>query len=125
MEAKRCINVTREQREFLKKAFKVSGAMVSYALNFNERKGQTELARRIRSLALQKGGYVLSTLPESEVIHDSDGYMRQHYANGWMWECDKHNNVLTVVDGCGNAVEKLENVTVSDIEAVQTRLAAM
>ena len=52
------ITVTRSQREFLAKAFGVTKEMVSYALNFHPVKGQSDLAKKIRSLAVQRGGFL-------------------------------------------------------------------
>ena len=49
MEFKRVIEVTKETRDFLQKAFDVTGTMVWYALNFDEKRGQSDLAKRIRS----------------------------------------------------------------------------
>ncbi len=68
--------------------------MVSYALNFHPVKGQSDLAKKIRSLAVQRGGFELVTAPTSEVVHDADNMMRQHFENGWMWEGDKNTGVL-------------------------------
>lgn len=103
---KRVITVTRSQREFLAKAFGVTKEMVSYALNFHPVKGQSDLAKKIRSLAVQRGGFELVTAPTSEVVHDADNMMRQHFENGWMWEGDKNTGVLELKDvrkseGCG------------------------
>ena len=73
MEFKRVIEVTKETRDFLQQAFDVTGTMVWYALNFDEKRGQSDLAKRIRNLALQKGGVVLNIGPEIETIHSADG----------------------------------------------------
>ena len=96
---KRVITVTRSQREFLAKAFGVTKEMVSYALNFHPVKGQSDLAKKIRSLAVQRGGFELVTAPTSEVVHDADNMMRQHFENGWMWEGDKNTGVLELQGG--------------------------
>jgi len=122
---KKVISVTREQKAFLRKAFKVSGQMVYLALTFDEKRGNTPLAERIRSLALQRGGFTLLTLPESEVVHDADGWMRQHFRNGWMWECDKRTGRLELRDASGRVVETHEDATMRDLEALQRRVAAI
>ena len=85
MEFKRVIEVTKETRDFLQQAFDVTGTMVWYALNFDEKRGQSDLAKRIRSLALQKGGVVLNIGPEVETIHSADGRMRQYFHTMFYW----------------------------------------
>lgn len=122
---KKVISVTREQKDFLMKAFGVTEVMVWYALTYNEKRGNTELAKRIRSLALQRGGVALVTLPMSEVIHNSDSTMSQWFANGMMWECDKTTGRLELKDASGAVVETLEDVSVNDIEKLQSRVLSM
>lgn len=122
---KKVISVTREQRDFLMKAFKVSGVMVWYALTYDEKKGNTDLAKRIRALALQRGGVALVTLPASEVIHNSDKTMCQWFGNGMSWECDKETSRLWLRNGKGEVVETHENVTIPDIERLQARISRM
>lgn len=120
---KKVISVTKEQRAFLRKAFGVSDVMVWYALTYNERRGNTDLARRIRSLALQRGGVALVTLPMSEVIFNGDGTMCQWFENGMSWEADKATGRLELRDGEGKVVETRENAAIADIERLQARLA--
>ena len=119
---KKVITVTRSQREFLAKAFGVTKEMVSYALNFHPVKGQSELAKKIRCLAVQRGGFELVTAPTSEVVHDADGVMRQYFENGWWWEADKRTGLLVVLDEKGNLKKSIENAKVADIDAVQREI---
>lgn len=88
---KKFIDVSKKTRDFLGKTFGVTERMVLYSLSYDERNGQSETARRIRSLAMQKGGIVYVTSPESETIHDADGYMRQYFGNGAMLEVNKES----------------------------------
>lgn len=122
---RKVISVTREQKDFLMKAFGVSGQMVWLALTYDEKRGNSELARRIRSLALQRGGVALVTLPMSEVIHNSDATMVQWFGNGMMWECDKRTGRLELKDAGGAVVETHENVSINDIEELQSRVLSM
>ena len=122
---KRVITVTRSQREFLAKAFGVTKEMVSYALNFHPVKGHSDLAKKIRSLAVQRGGFELVTAPASEVVHDADGVMRQYFENGWMWEADKNTGLLVVLDEKGNLKKSIENAKVADIDAVQREIESV
>lgn len=122
---KRVITVTRSQREFLAKAFGVTKEMVSYALNFHPVKGQSDLAKMIRCLAVQRGGFELVTAPASEVVHDADGVMRQYFENGWWWEADKRTGLLVVLDEKGNLKKSIENAKVADIDAVQREIESV
>ena len=119
------ITVTRSQREFLAKAFGVTKEMVSYALNFHPVKGQSDLAKKIRCLAVQRGGFELVTAPASEVVHDADGVMRKYFENGWMWEADKRTGLLVVLDEKGNLKKSIENAKVADIDAVQREIESV
>lgn len=122
---KRVITVTRSQREFLAKAFGVTKEMVSYALNFHPVKGQSDLAKKIRCLAVQRGGFELVTAPASEVVHDADGVFKKYFENGWMWEADKRTGLLVVLDEKGNLKKSIENAKVADIDAVQREIESV
>lgn len=122
---KKVISVTKEQREFLCKAFGVTKQMVSYALNYNQTWGQSELAKKLRAMAIRRGGCVMVCAPESAVVYDADGMMRQHFENGMMWEGDKHTGRLELKDERGAVVECIEHATLRDIERVQARVSAL
>ena len=122
---KRVITVTRSQREFLAKAFGVTKEMVSYALNFHPVKGHSDLAKKIRSLAVQRGGFELVTAPASEVVHDADGVFKKYFENGWMWEADKNTGLLVVLDEKGNLKKSIENAKVADIDTVQREIESV
>ena len=122
---KRVITVTRSQREFLAKSFGVTKEMVSYALNFHPVKGQSDLAKKIRCLAVQRGGFELVTAPASEVVHDADGVFKKYFENGWMWEADKRTGLLVVLDEKGNLKKSIENAKVADIDAVQREIESV
>lgn len=122
---KRVISVTKSQREFLRKAFGVSEQMVCYALHYRAPQGESELAKKICSLALQRGGFVLVSAPESEVVHDAEDMMRQYFENGWMWEGNKRTNVIEVKNPQGVTVERIEDASLRDIEAVQKSMESI
>ncbi len=117
--------MTEEQRNFLRKAFGVTNPMVSYALTYHPKWGNSETAKRIRSLALQRGGFLMVCAPASEVVHDAEGKMRQHFENGWMWEADKATGTLEVKNQDGETVQRVERAGVTDIKAVQDAMGAM
>ena len=83
---KKQVTVTKENREFLEKAFKVSSVMIWKALTFES---DTDLARKIRKLAIERGGIEMCFCPVLETMHDSDGYMRQY-----LW---KSHSTLTLL----------------------------
>lgn len=122
---KKVISVTRKDRGFLMKAFGVMSQMVSYALNYNPVQGSSELAKKIRRLAMQRGGFVMICAPASEVVHDHEGVMRQYFDNGWMWEGDKATGTLTVKNAQGDVVTRIEHATIKHIEAVQATMNEM
>ena len=122
---KKVISVTRKDREFLMKAFDVSSQMVSYALNYAKPQGESELAKKIRRLAMQRGGFVMICAPASEVVHDHEGVMRQYFDNGWMWEGDKTTGTMAVKNAQGETVTWIENAGIRDIEAVQAAMEEM
>ena len=109
------IHVNKETREFIAKAFNISGRMVNYALRFEK---STDLAQRIQVLAMKRGGIVMYEVPELETIHDSDGYMRQYLPNGAMIEINKSTGSADVLYK-GECVKQYSDILVSDIENIQ------
>ncbi len=120
MEFKRMIEVTKETREFLRKAFGVTDVMVWYALNFDPKRGQSDLAKRIRSLALQKGGVLLNVGPEVETIHSADGRMRQYFPHGVLLEADTRNTGLVAVYKKGELQRSWDNPGVRELDEIQS-----
>lgn len=120
MEFKRVIEVTKETRDFLQQAFDVTGTMVWYALNFDEKRGQSDLAKRIRNLALQKGGVVLNIGPEIETIHSADGRMRQYFPHDVLLEADTRCTGLVAVYKKGELQRSWNNPRVSELDGIQS-----
>lgn len=119
MEFKRVIEVTKETRNFLQQAFDVTGTMVWYALNFDEKRGRSDLAKRIRNLALQKGGVVLNIGPEIETIHSADGRMRQYFPHDVLLEADTRCTGLVAVYKKGELQRSWDNPGVSELDGIQ------
>ena len=119
MEFKRVIEVTKETRDFLQQAFDVTGTMVWYAVNFDEKRGQSDLAKRIRNLALQKGGVVLNIGPEIETIHSADGRMRQYFPHDVLLEADTRCTGLVAVYKKGELQRSWDNPGVSELDGIQ------
>ena len=119
MKFKRVIEVTKETREFLQKSFKVSQPMVWYALNFDDNRGQSDLAKRIRNLALQKDGIVLNIGPEIETIHSADGRMRQYFPHDVLLEADTRDTGLVAVYKKGELQRSWNNPSVRELDGIQ------
>lgn len=116
---KKYIDVTKEVRQDIMAAFKVTGKMVYYALNFDAKRGESEKAKRIRVYAKQKGGVVMVVTPEVETIHDANGYMRQYFPNGAMIECNKTNGNVDVFYK-GKKMKSYEDVKIKELEEIQS-----
>ena len=116
---KRYIHIMKADREFIMSAFGVTGKTVQNALRFDEERGNTDLAKRIRKLAMDRGGIVMTVSPEVETLHDSDGYMRQYFPNGAELEFSKKEDCGCDVLHKGKVVRHYDRVMLSDIAAIQ------
>ena len=117
---KRYIHIQKADREFILNLFKVTGRTVDNALRFDAERGNTDLARKIRKVAMEHGGIVMVVSPEAETLFDADGYMRQYLPNGVLLEFEKEAGN----GGCnvylkGDMVRRYDNVQVRDIPAIQ------
>lgn len=123
---KRYIHIKKADREFILNLFKVSGRMVDYALRFDGERGNTELAHKIRKVAMEHGGIIMTVIPEQETFYDADGYMRQYLPNGVLLVFEKEaGNGGCDVYHKGEVVRHYDNVKVSDIPAIQNWAATL
>ena len=83
-----------------------------------------DLMKKIRSLALQRGGIVMVEAPEAEVLHDADGYMRYYISGGILLEFSKKEPVCDVFKH-GEKVRHYDNVMTSDIQGIQDWAATL
>lgn len=123
---KRYIHIQKADREFILNLFKVTGRTVDNALRFDAERGNTDLARKIRKVAMEYGGIVMVVSPEAETLFDADGYMRQYLPNGVLLEFEKEAGN----GGCnvylkGDMVRRYDNVQVRDIPAIQNWAATL
>lgn len=123
---KRYIHIQKADREFILNLFKVTGRTVDNALRFDAERGNTDLARKIRKVAMEHGGIVMVVSPEAETLFDADGYMRQYLPNGVLLEFEKEAGN----GGCnvylkGDMVRRYDNVQVRDIPAIQNWAATL
>lgn len=99
-----------ETKEFLMKAFECSRMQVWKALHF---KSNSEAARRIRTLAIKRGGVLISRFtPECDTTHEEVGRtMTMRWGNRVKLVCSRDSNEVKVyVD---NDIKRV--VTVSTI----------
>lgn len=108
---KKYIHIKREDREFIAKAFGITERSVFNAIRFDDRRGETELARKVRKLAMERGGIVMVEIPEIETLHDADGYMRQYLPNDVLLEFSREDGGCDVFHK-GMKVRHYENVLV-------------
>ena len=115
---KKYIHIKKEDREFIMKALGVTQRSVFSAIHFEERRGNTELARKIRKLAMDRGGIVMVELPEIETLHDADGYMRQYLPNDTLLGFSREDGGCDVFHK-GRKVRHYDNVVIKDIPGIQ------
>ena len=121
---KKYIHITKEDREFIMKALGITERMVLYATRFDSKRGDTELARKVRKLAMDRGGIVMVEIPEIECLFDADRYMRQYLPNNTLLEFSFDDGGCDVFHK-GEKVRRYENVVVSDIKNIQNWALAL
>ena len=115
---KQYIHVTKEVREKLMKIFDCTERMVFYALQFDEKKGNSDLAKRLRKAAIENRGILMVVIPAVETLHDHDNYMRHYLPNGVLLEFNKNDGSGDVFHR-GVCVRHYDNLLWSDIKDVQ------
>ena len=102
------------------KAFRgISRQTLWRALHFEDIDKGTDTERKIRKMALNRGGVVMVVSPEIETVHDADGFMRQYFPNGAMLEADKKTGHVKVYDRNGNVTLTAEHVRISKLIEIQ------
>lgn len=113
---KKWIKVSKEDREILKKIFKVTERTVFNALGLVDE--NNDLHKRIRKAAMEHGGEWVTELPVFETIHLTDGTMRQEFPNGAVVEFYRHDGSGKIFFK-GREIERYEDVNVPMIFAIQ------
>lgn len=113
---KKYIHITKADRDFIAKSLKITDRMVFKGIRFES---DTKTAKKVRKLAMDRGGIAMAELPLAEMLHDSDGYMRQWLSNGAMLEISKMSDCSCDVFFRGEKVKHYDNVMVSDIPNIQ------
>lgn len=123
-EKKRYIHIMKEDREFIMKSLGVTERTVLNAIRFDEKRGNSDTAKRIRKLAMSRGGIVMVVNPEIETLFDADNHMRQYFPNGALIELDKKAGTGDVLFK-GERAGYYENVSLRDIEEIQAFASAL
>lgn len=123
---KKYIHIQKEDREFIAKAFGISERSVFNAIRFDDRRGDTDLSKKVRKLAMARGGIVMVVAPEVETLFDADGYMRQYLPNDVLLEFGKTEETK----GCnvyhhGVLVRHEDDPMVSDVKNIQSWALAL
>lgn len=119
--AKSYIDVTKETREKLVKAFNCTPQMVMKALTY---RSDSELARKIRYTAVHEyGGEAWRHCPECEtwyeVTEDGHQLMQQRYDNGAELTVDKQTGDAVLRDHRGNIVMAWARITFPKLTEIQ------
>lgn len=116
---KKVIDVSAEVREGIRKTFKVSDAAIWYALNYDEKRGRSDKAKRIRQYARLNGGIEVMVAEKNDtLLYDHDGNFRQYFPNRVMLEFDKKTGDVRLFWN-GGCMLTFENVKVREMEQLQ------
>lgn len=120
----RRIEVTGEVRSKLMRTFGVSRQTVGNALTYRGERGQSDLAKRIRIMALENGGRHMVSWPECETIHDALGMMTQTFDNGSKIEVNKNTGDACWFDPKGVKRGEQKSITIQQLYAMQELAAS-
>lgn len=122
---KKYIKLDEKEKQWIMSAFEISRVMVNYALGFDKKRGNSDLAKRIRQLALQRGGVLVNELPVFETIHNSNGVMRQTFPNGAEIMVDTSAGFVDLHDKKGTLVKALNECSVKQLYELQELAASL
>ena len=117
---KKYIHIKKEDRDFIAKAFGITPRMVYSAIHYES---DSELAQKVRRMAITRGGIVMVEAPEWEVLYDADGYMRC-YRGDILLEFSKAEPVCDVYRR-GALIRRFTGVKISDIQVIQDWAASL
>ncbi|WP_314125944.1 hypothetical protein [Segatella maculosa] len=121
---KRYIHIKKEDREFIMKAFKITEKSLLNAISFDETRGNSDTAKRVRRLAMERGGIIMREVPELETLFDADGYIRQYLPGDVLIELSKTDSSCVVFKK-GVRVNSYKDVMLSDIPGIQAYAAGL
>lgn len=110
-----------KEKNYLANLFKVTPQMVWKALSFES---DTDLAKKIRKAAIERGGQHVIELPLFETIHDVEGRMTQTFPGGAIMVCYKDTGAVEVYHA-GELVERYEDVSIAQLDSIQQMCATI
>lgn len=110
-----------KEKNYLANLFKVTPQMVWKALSFES---DTDLAKKIRKAAIERGGQHVIELPLFETIHDAEGRMTQTFPGGAIMVCYKDTGAVEVYHA-GELVERYEDVSIAQLDSIQQMCATI
>lgn len=119
---KRNIAVSKETREKLAEDFNVTMRSIWNALNLDY--PETELIKRVRKVAKENGGVVMTSIPAGEAIYFADGTMRMEFDNGAILEFYRMDGTGHIFFK-GKEVAVYENVSLPMIFDIKEQAAAL
>ena len=123
---KKYIKVSEKEKQWIGEAFKVSRVTVNHALYFDEKRGNSDLAKRIRKLALHRGGVLMNELPAFETIHNTAaGEMVQPFENGAKLVMVWTTGNVKVFDKKGNVCRDVHIRTIDELTEMQLFAAGL
>ena len=122
---KKYIKISTKEKEWIMQVFDVSLVMVNHALGFDKKRGNSDLAKRIRKLALHRGGVLVNELPVFETIHNSNGVMRQSFPNGAENMVDTSAGFVDLHDKKGTLVKALNECSIKQLYELQELAASL
>ena len=123
---KKYIKISTKEKEWIMQAFDVSLVMVNHALGFDKKRGNSDLAKRIRKLALHRGGVLMNELPAFETIHNTaSGEMIQEFPNGAKLVAELTTGTVKVYDKAGVTRHRIENCTIERLYMEQLFAAGL
>ncbi len=125
MERQRIIVITTEEREYLKRIFKVSTPTVWAAVKYRK---NNDIHKRIRAAAIERGNPQMVLAPEFDTIYitnrpDADNkmrrYMVQTFENGATLEGCFDTGLVVIRSKGGKIKGQWQNPKVTEIKAIQ------
>lgn len=124
MSMKRFIAVTPDTRQAITKVFGMTSRTIDRALSYAQIAGNSPQARRIRVMALERGGIPMITAPEVETFHDADGFMRQYFLNGVMLEANKKTGDVRLIKN-SVVIAEYKDIKLTELDEIQKRAAGL
>ncbi len=119
------IKLDEDTKKWMENALNVSRVTINHALYFDEKRGKSPRAERIRNLALQKGGELRMDASAFETIFCANGIMKQIFSNGVVITVDMPNAKMELHDKNGVLRRSVENCSIPQLYMEQISAVGM